>query len=615
MSIAVPDFRGVGRVEPSLDSLIVPGESAGSLITNPFVPLLLARFIAGPTDTISEHTRIDELEEMHDPEGVRDPASVIGRMAFRPGFNSNDLPGATKVRTLRVGAGEHVPTPAYLDLQSAAPAAVLRLTSIDKGTPVNKFRAKITAATTGSGRKIQIAYKDNPTWVVSGDNLGDLFSLAYDGNASAATVTLTRSGDAATRLQIDLTGASDGSVDQDIDLTSTDFSTVKSVMDFLNRQIGFTCTAAVSGIAMDQVPSADIDPVGGGTDLVDGPLAVKGYLGAIKAWVNANAVRIGPVAGVTAARTAGATAIPAVMAAFANFANGSQPAVDSSDWTAALAVIEREEIMYGMIFCDSEDTTVHELIRGWMEDQRSAGRIFRAAFGMTGGTTTAQAIVEAGQVNSERVALFHQRMLDRTKTERSGMYWAGAFAGAVGAINGSQDPNTAVLTSKRFAAVSIAKADKFKLSVREAAQQAGVNEFREEGGKVLLGIARTTYQGKPTSLSPFEKWSETFLLDWIDISIREELRPQQVKWATPEYVELVKSKVLRRLSQWRDIGALAAGVDPDTGAPIPAFSIPVVTVNSGAVYVYYDLGLVGEVDHVRIKGRVRRVSLTTALAA
>ena len=198
------------------------------------------------------------------------------------------------------------------------------------------------------------------------------------------------------------------------------------------------------------------------------------------------------------------------------------------------------------------------------------------------------------------------------------MYMAAAFAGATGGINATVDIQTAVLTSKRFAAAGLATTDKQALDVREASQVSGVNVFREEAGKVLLGINRSTYQPRsatPGSRSPFEIWSETVTLDWIRIDVEVAVRPGMVAWATPEYVSGTQSKVMGRLRLWRDRRVITAGVDPDTGEAVRAFTVPRVVANQGAVYIYFDLGLAGEIDHARIKGSVRRVNVSAALAA
>lgn len=614
MSIAVNDLRGARRVEPSVDVQTKAGPVGGGLLANPFVPILLARFLYGPSDAVNEFSRLGDYETAHDPEGFRGAASEVGRFVWAPGFNRTDLPGPAKVRTVRVGAGSHTPVQAYADLQSASPAAVIRITAIEGGTFGNGIRYKV-AAGSSTGRKITLAYKDDPRWVVEGDNLGSLFALTYTGNASAAVTTVTRSGDLATRLQIALTGASDGSVSLDVDLTSPDFATCKQVFDYLNAQVGYDAVAVASDIGLADVPSSQIDTTGS-ADLVSGPYTFTAVIGAITAWVNLNASRIGPVAGVTAARTAAATAVPAAMAAFAHLGSGAQAATDATDWAAALAVIEREAIPYGMIVCDSEDVTVHALIQAWMEDQEAQGRIFRAAFGLPGGTTAPAARVIAGQINSKRIALFNQRLLDRRQIERSPMYWAAAFAGATGAMNGAQDPDSAVLTSRRFAASGITKADRFIKPVREASQLAGLNAFRAEVGQgVLLGVAVSTYQGPAVGLSPWEKWSETTLIDWIEITIREDLAPEVARWATPQYPEMARAKILRRLGQWRDVGVLTAGTDAETGEPVPAYAVPSVVVTDGAIYLDYHLGMCGEVDHARARGVLRRVTLSATITA
>ncbi len=611
MALGVQDFSGRERVEPSIDTKFTFTEGGQAILANPFVPTLLARFNAGPIGEVVEHTSLAEFLESRDPEDLRDAASLCGRFALNPGFNVADMRRPSKLRTVRVGAEDNAPTPATWAIKGAGDVTVATATSLDLGTGPNNLYGKITAGTT-AGRRVYLKYKDNPAWILSGDNLGPLFTVDYNGDADTATLVVTRAADKATTFAITLVGASDGSASINIDLTSPDFDTVEKVASFINRQVGYTATLATTDLNLSSCPSYEFDAVAGTELVAAGATVVTANLGAIIVWLNQNARRIGPVPGVTVARAAAAVLQPAVMAAYTRFAGGTQPAVASSDWTAALDELEAAELTSGVLFVDTYDSTVQELVRTWMQEQLDEGKVWRAVFGMQAYTPAESARKYAGQIANERIAIWHQRVLDTRNTQRDPFHVAAMFAGATGGVDAPGDVQSVVLTNRRINASAIDPADRQKKSVREKSLLAGVNTLREEGGKVLISLGRSTYQGNTTAL---QKWSETVTLDWLRIAVEERVRPQMVAWGTVEYVANVRGIVMDELRKWRDAGVIAAGLDPDTGAAVPAFTIPVVEVRGGAVYISFEVGLVGEVDHVRIRGNIRRVALSTSLAA
>lgn len=617
--LVVRDFRGRERVEPSIDDRYRVVEAARSSGESPFVATLLARFNAGPIDGVSESTSLADFRSRHDPERQRDIAARCAEMAFAPAPGA--LPaGARRLRTVRVGTGANAPTPAVMNFNDAGAVAVLKLQSLDLGSHVNRLRAKVEAGTL-AGRKVTIGYRNNPAWLKVGDNLGPLFALWYDNDGGAATATLTITAAApgnATRLQVVLADAVPGTVPVDLDLTTAEFDTVAKVVAFINAQAGYTATPDTTDVDLATLPSSQMDAVA--NQVIHGAdagmaVTIEAKLGAMVEWINTNVTRIGPIPGVVASR-AGANSVnaPAAVAAFVTFAGGSQPATVLADYEAALARLEEAELTSGVLFVDTDDATIQAALLEWMGEQDAQGRVWRAAFGMPAATTDAAAKAYAKRVDRTRVVLLHQRLtdIDAPTVERAPYLWAAAVAGMIAGMTPAVDAQSAVLTGKRIRAATIAQLDRRKLPDREALLKAGVVVFREEGGAVVISTAVTTDQGNDPDLGNTRVarlLSESVVVDLIRLSVRDAVRPLNVAWATPQYVQTVKAAVRATLAGWERAGVITAGRDPTTGELRPAFDPPKVRVDNGATFISLSVGMAGEVDHIRIDGTVVKVAL------
>lgn len=617
-ALEVIDFNGRYHVEPSTRTVVQAVGARRVDLSNPFVPTILGRFPAGDVDTVHEFRDLSECARTHDPEGTgTDAANLVARYVFQPGTTLAGPPGGPgTVRTVRVGQGAQIPTRASYSFLDASPEAVLVATSIDRGIIPNQIRVKVSAGTGGSGVKLHVGFRDQPAWVKVGDRLGELFTLDYTGNGSSATVTLTRASDKSTRLQIALVDPSDGSASLDLDLTSPDFATCQQVVDYIARQPGYVATPKASDVSLRDIPSYEIDPPGALELVADGATTIHAKLGAIIAWARVNLTTIGPVPGITLARVATKTAAPAPMAAYAYLTGGTQPAVIAADWEAALAVLVREEVESGIIVIDTSDASVQAVVTAWIDSQLTvAGRIWRAVYGLPDATTAAAARAYAAQVSSSRIAVTHQRLLDMASptTTRSPIYAAAALAGATGGIN-FEDVQSAVLTSRRFRFGGIL--DKQGKPTREASINAGLMVWREaRGGRVILSLNRSTYAERADAGDRFRMlWSESVVLDAIAISIESRLEPLQVAWATRDYQASVRDEVTQVLRVWEQRGFISAGIDPSTGVAYPAFSAPLVETGNGRTDIQFELGMIGETDHLRIRAVIRRLALSTTEA-
>ncbi|MDX1450407.1 MAG: hypothetical protein R3246_15260, partial [Acidimicrobiia bacterium] len=393
-----------------------------------------------------------------------------------------------------------MPTQANRIHQETA-ADAFTLTSIDYGTHVNQLKSKIEDGTE-NGKKLSIAYKDNPAWVLVGDNLGDFFTVQYTGNGATATITITLTGDDATELKLDITGATDGSTSHTLDLTSPDFQTARQVFNYINRQIGYTATENTdSDVNINDVLSSQLDAAAAVDIKAAATYTVKGEIGALEAWVNSAVKIIGPIKGVTGARVAGKRLAPDNDAAFVNFAGGTAPATILADWQAALDLLNQQEIPSGLILLDTTDTSVQALVADFIDAEEADARPWRAVFGMAGGTSTADAINYAATYDRTKVGICYQRLTDLAdpNVEHNPIMGAAAIGGGSGGVNFgvSAELSGIVLTSQRFRFGNIKDSDKFVRSERERAILGGLMVWRyNRGGIVRLSLGRSAYQEK-----------------------------------------------------------------------------------------------------------------------
>lgn len=620
------DFKGRQHVEPSMQSRFRVQERAAFQGDNPFVATLIAPAPAGTLE-VAEYASLAEFKAEHDPEDTGAACTKLAAFAFRPAPGTT-LNGAPRLRFVRAGAGDNIPVAAEITLASADDDNVLTITAIDKGANTNRLRVKV-ADNAGGGIDLSVGYKSDPRWIKTGVNLGPLFSLHYTGTPAVGTSVRLTIADGVLTTSASGAGAFEsGTAALSIDLTSAEFPTVQSVINYINRQPGYRATVVETDASPQNIVASAIDEVGGVTVIsgafsytltANGPAVVQ--------WCRDNVATIGPVKGVTAAITDQYAATPVVAAAlpWTNLSGGEDPTVDQTDYDAALEALDLAETPSGILFFPAQantaaDTALRDAAMTWMDEQDALGRLWRASFALQDGAgvvTDAVAVRVAGTVDRTRVAgLFCQRIVDINNpavTHAPAMV-AAAFAGATAGMTPGTDIQSLVLTKERVKAGGIYAADRRSKSAREKMIKAGLNMLREERGQVLYSLAISTTQGSTADDNNRIRmmWSESVAVDILQRSIEDAVRPLGVAWATDDYVARVKKAVRVQLEGWKAAGLIADGIDPETGAEVPAYSVPLVVVEDGVVTVSFSVGIAGEVDHVRIDGLVAKVNLSSA---
>jgi hypothetical protein len=261
------DVNSQPHIAPSVSSRWVFDTSSAQRFIAQQDVILLSWMEGGPANVLVPYIDLQQLRETYDPEGLHTLGVELADYLKTPSFDLN-IRGAYRIWVARLGQ----PTSAQLILKDGALTNVLQLAWNDPGTSGNKASVVVGTGTT-VGKRVTVRWRQETTLL---DNLQNAFHLAYTGNASVATLTITRTGDKAVRLQTTLTGASDGSIGLDLDLTQPTFSTVQALVLALNGQNGYRASMDRYGAAL--LPSAELDGVAGAT-LRTPPALVIHYVG------------------------------------------------------------------------------------------------------------------------------------------------------------------------------------------------------------------------------------------------------------------------------------------------------------------------------------------------
>jgi hypothetical protein len=266
--LLILDANGQPRTEPSVSSRWSFDETSATRFVATHDVIELSYMEGGPANALVPFIDLHELQRTFDPEGLHVLGADLASYLKSPSFDIN-VRGAYRIYVLRLGQ----PTPASLTLLDGASTQVLVLTTRDSGTYANKNSVQIG---TGSvvGKRVTLRFRQELQVL---DNLQNALHLAYTGNGSLATLTITRQDDKAIRLQTALTGATDGSIALDLDLAQDAFATVQQLATYLNGQNGYR--ARLDRYSDPLLPSAELDTVAGGTIRTPIALTLR-YVGA-----------------------------------------------------------------------------------------------------------------------------------------------------------------------------------------------------------------------------------------------------------------------------------------------------------------------------------------------
>jgi len=266
--------------------------------------------------------------------------------------------------------------------------AKLTITARDYGDWTNLLSVAV-APGTAAGKKILIRNQDT-NQIETGDDLGPAFTIQYTGTGSACTMDIAGAVGAATTLT---TTATAGLPTDDLSIDLTQFPTLQTLVDHINGQTVYTCTA--DGDAL--LPTTGLDLVAA-QDVKTAPYAAQAALESIIHWMDqesqfVTATRIGVMVDAP---------LDQDYQALTGGTNGGVPAV--ADWQTAIDAFSTVHINF--LLPGSSDAAVHQMALSHVETMSSVTeRKPRMLFcGGAAGETPAQAI-SRGQALASKIAV------------------------------------------------------------------------------------------------------------------------------------------------------------------------------------------------------------------
>lgn len=578
----IANIGGRNVIDPTIAVRSEVREQVRVDVSNPFQLYIIGQHPNGGIEEVHQIASLSEFEDLHDPEGLNGTTMQIARAAFRPGPNIN---GAPSVRSVRIGSTTP-PTRSSYTFAAPGPVDVLTIRSLDKGSRTTRFKVSIEQGT-DTGKMVTVQYGSDPTHVVVGDNLLEFFQLV---SATGGTVTIAGAVDAPTTLTTAPTAG--GGAPPVVSITLSEFASVQDVANYLIGQ-GYTVNYNNGDLDLSRVPTSYMRPGTwdmdlGAAEFFDAPV------GAIIAWLAQAATRVGPVPGVEGVRVGLAVTPPNDTAGFVTLAGGTSPSPLLADLNDALDLIDLDNADAGILAIESSDPVWHQAVLAWMDARRAEGKRWKAAFGLAAGTTRAAAKANAAALASRHVALFYQRFVDVDgSTTRAPVVLAGAIAGATAGMDPTRNVDSMVLSNAIMRAAFVYPDDAADATGRFDVQNGGCNVIRDDQGRVRTGALIST---DLSATLAHRVWSESFMLDYMEILVERVLAGWNVAWVRVEWINSVKARIIQVLQVLEAAGVLSAGTI--NGQPRFAWYPPEVEAQGGVTTVNLNVTFLGENRHI-----------------
>ncbi|MFM0165766.1 hypothetical protein PQR39_35720 [Paraburkholderia sediminicola] len=302
---------------------------------------------------------------------------------------SNETGGPASVDVIRVNPA----TPSTLTLVDANSVPLINVSSADWGARTAQIKLTVEAGSTqGLGATVTLGSAS-----YSIDNLyANPFSVAYTGAAPTANMSITPT---SVVLQ-----APAGTVVATIPLAT--YPTVGQLVDFINTLPGFD--AVVNGGSINAPSLNGLDAVTSASVLVTGPnpngYEVTATLNQLMNWMNSLNSYSQPL--ITAKYAAGYSGLMPTHIPFTYLQGGSDGVTTASNYDSALTTLQNSDVQW--ITPISSDPDVWAMVDAHAQYMSTVGGMERRAIvGSALGTTDAEAIAFAFNLNSNRTSLVH----------------------------------------------------------------------------------------------------------------------------------------------------------------------------------------------------------------
>lgn len=463
-------------------------------------------------------------------------------------------------------------TQSVLDLKAADAQTAITLQSTDYGAYTNNIKVKVESGTT-RGLKLTTQLGDD---YASQDNVfRDMFSVAYSGVESAATISITGS-------QVILYAPANNVV-ASIDLTT--FKTVQQVVDRISATTGFTATATSGSADLSVVDQLDWLTA---QSVIGAGYTVTANLQAAIEWFNSAAEGY-----VTATRGTSTGLVPA-NTDWKYLSGAVTGSATNTDWSDAFSALQSIDVQH--VAPISSAAAIHA-----MGDSHCAfmsnvvGMERRNYCGTVLATSDDDAIAAAKALNSDRTALVHLGMYDYNDAGELTLYPPYILAAQIAGAFAGSNPGTS-MTNKSLKVRGLERklrnpTDTDKLIL------GGVFciEDRNDAYKVVKSISTWRNNSKYNRV----EISTGIALDYTSRSVREALDDLRGEKGTPILLQRavnIVDTVCRGLALPDPVGPGVLAGDAEN----PAYRNILATLEGGILRVQFECSPVVPVNYIPV---------------
>jgi hypothetical protein len=450
-----------------------------------------------------------------------------------------------------------------------------------------------------SSQGIKITVEHQPSGAVeTQNNLGSVFAIKYTGDADTCVVSITGSGSNKT-LALTPSTSTDGSRALSINLSSASFDTTLKVVNYINGQVGYT--AELSRLLVNSsLPAVYLDGITN-TSIKACSVILTANLGTVFDWVNNNSSLIELV--LPEDRSISGT--PGPTGAFKELTGGNEGTNTITEWTQALAMLEKEEVDY--IVPITTDAAILALVKEHVVTMTNNKKERRAYMGHAVGKSVADIRTLHASVQSAQTLLLSPgiKLMDDDGAVR--VYDSSFAAAAAAGIVAGSDSLAESLTFKYLNILGLEKI--YSDDDVNILLDSGIStiEFApRKGFRITWG--RTTYVLSEQSVFVEDSCNRVAL--FIQRDIREYLEDAFCgKNATPASLTSMLVALTSKLQTYASSGFIVEGIDKTTGKAVSAFRNVSIKFANGVVNATYEVSPVEPINFILLTASFVPVSI------
>jgi hypothetical protein len=413
---------------------------------------------------------------------------------------------------------------------TAGTYGILTAIAWDWGLHSNQVKIKLEAGTV-EGKKATVQFMAETAYVVD-DILRESLSIVYSGSEASCSLTTN-----ATGLKTFTPTHTD-----ELDILYSNFPTVQDLVNYLNDQTGYSCTA----LTLNSTEySEHLDWVSG-TNIKTTPVTlysnVQALIEALETcpWIYSVTYNVTQV---------GRIALDNITS-WEYFTGGTDGAYTTSEWTSSLTLLEDEDVQF--VGASSESSSVHALIRTHCDSMNSVtGRKERQfILGGAAGETVDQFITRCQTLNSDSGSLVYPEFQDLNRDGKYVIWWSPAYYAAklLGMVTCVTIPEP--LTNKQLYVLNFLSVS--TSNIEKIIKNGGVVGYKNPVGQFVTVRMLTTYQGEELQRCEFSMRRESL---YVNKDLRNAVEATFIGRAmTNGLLTDVDSTVNQKLIQYESLG-------------------------------------------------------------